>query len=82
MAVFYNADFSQGPRQLLFAINPTTDEATLLLDESFLGTDRSRWRQLADHERFFSESARGSRVPAEARLWLPSLGCGLWVSGD
>jgi len=37
----------------------------------------ARWRQLADHERFFS--GHGARQPVEADLFVPALGCGLWA---
>jgi hypothetical protein len=75
MAVLYNADGSQGPARLLFAVNPTAADVTLPLGESIpaLGS----WRQVADHERF--HSGHGVRAPVEPELFVPALGCGLWI---
>ncbi len=74
-AVLYNADRSQGSRQLLFAVNPTQGDTHIALGGAVPGA--ARWRQLADHERFFS--GHGARQPVEAELFVPALGCGLWV---
>lgn len=74
-AVLYNADRSQGPQQLLFAVNPTVNDATISLGEVVPG--EVRWRQLADHGRFFS--GHGVRQPVESELFVSALGCGLWV---
>jgi pullulanase/glycogen debranching enzyme len=73
----YNADHSHGRTRLLFAINPTTNDALIPLDED---TSSTRWRQLADHEHFFSH--RASEIPqnVEEELFVPALGCGLWIS--
>ena len=74
-AVLYNADHSQGPTRLLFAINPTMADVTLPLDPTLV---TGAWRQLADHEHFFPADATGE--PVEPELFVPALGCGLWVS--
>ncbi|MCW5547785.1 MAG: glycoside hydrolase family 1 [Opitutaceae bacterium] len=74
-AVLYNADRSQGSRQLLLAVNPTGQDAVVPLGAEIPAT--ARWRQLADHERFFS--GHGVRQPVEPELFVPALGCGLWV---
>jgi pullulanase len=75
LAALYNADLSLGRSRLLFAVNPTTEDVALPLDERTTGL----WRRLADRERFFQ--------PGEVRaadlgpgLVLPALGCGLWIS--
>jgi pullulanase/glycogen debranching enzyme len=76
-AVLYNADQSQGTGQLLFAINNTLNDVIIPLGG---GIASFEWRQVADHERFFRDS--GSHVirqPVEAELFVPALGCGLWV---
>ena len=78
LAVVYNADGLAGSARLLFAINATLGDATLALGAEFF--DGGRWRQLADHERFYSETGRAAMTPVEAELLLPALGCGLWVS--
>lgn len=74
-AILYNADGSLGRKRLLFAINPTTEDVTIALGETVPAF--GNWRQLADHERFFS--GRGARQPVEASLFVPALGCGLWL---
>ncbi len=74
-AVLYNADRSQGPLQLLFAVNPTLADARIPLGPEL--PVANRWRQLADHERFFA--GRGQRQPVESELFLPALGCALWL---
>ncbi len=74
-AVRYNADGALGPRQLLFAVNPTQHDVSIPLGS--LVPTAARWRQLADHERFFS--GHGARQPVESDLFVPALGCGLWL---
>ena len=74
-AVIYNFDGSQGRERLLFAVNPTLADLTIPLGETIPTT--ADWRQIADHERFFS--GHGVRQPVESELFLPALGCGLWV---
>ncbi|MGA3008367.1 MAG: alpha-amylase family glycosyl hydrolase, partial [Opitutaceae bacterium] len=76
-AVIYNADRSRGPLRLLFAVNPTLNDAVVTLDETAASAP---WRQLADHERFFGPGSRQPPHPVEAELFLPPLGCGLWAS--
>jgi pullulanase/glycogen debranching enzyme len=80
LAVVYNADFSQGSRRLLFAINPTLTDAAILIGEAMAGTVPGTWRQCADQERFYLPGEAGARTPVEAELMVPALGCGLWVS--
>lgn len=75
MAVIYNADGSLGPRRLLFAINPEQTEVQVPLDH---WSDCS-WHQLADQEQFNQEGIR-TPFPIDGGVFLPSLGCGLWVT--
>ncbi len=76
VAVVYNSDRSQGLEQLLFAINNTLHDVTIALGDDLASPD---WRQVADHERFFSETGhRFARQPVGTELFLPALGCGLW----
>jgi len=75
-AVLYNADRSQGPGWLLFAVNPTTSDVAIPLEEI---TAAASWRQLANHERFFAPDGPGATEPVEAELFVPALGCGLWA---
>jgi len=80
LAVVLNADRSQGPNRLLFAINPTLEEIAIPLAPGVAGTDESTWDQLADQDRFYFSGRHGAKVPVEAELYVPPLGCGLWVS--
>jgi pullulanase/glycogen debranching enzyme len=75
-AVVYNADRSQGPARLLFAVNPTLGDVTVPLDPD---SAAGRWRQLADGERFHGLAGRGADQPVERDLFLPGLGAGLWL---
>ncbi len=81
LAALYNADFSQGPLRLLFAINPTLGEITLPIGEEIAGAPGS-WDPLADHERFYWSDVHGAVLLVEPELFLPPLGCGLWVSEE
>jgi pullulanase len=76
-AVLYNADRSQGVTRLLFAVNPTAADTTIPLAD---GLSEAEWRQLADHEQFFNPARPAIGQPVEAELFVPALGCGLWVS--
>jgi pullulanase len=77
MAVVVNADRSQGPDRLLFALNPLVDDVVLPLGAAIAA---GPWRQWADQDRFYPpEGDHGARWPVEAELFLPGLGCGLWV---
>ncbi|MSU23458.1 MAG: glycoside hydrolase family 1 [Opitutus sp.] len=82
LAVVYNADLSQGPARLLFAINPTGGEVTIPLGAADAGTTPGAWEQLADHERFFASDGHGATLPVEADLFVPALSCGLWLSDE
>ncbi|MBI4626836.1 MAG: glycoside hydrolase family 1, partial [Verrucomicrobia bacterium] len=61
LAAVYNADFSQGRRRLLFAINPTLYDAVIPLDKAIAGSPAGGWRQRADQERFYPPGAPGVR---------------------
>ena len=65
------------PQRLFFAINPTLGDVTLPLPTEVTS---GAWRQLADHERFFSVETPGATQPVESELFVPALGCALWVS--
>jgi len=75
MAVLFNADYSQGPRRLLFAVNPHHEGVHIWVGDLAL----AHWSQLADHERFDTSGLGCARLPcAHERLELPPLSCGLW----
>ncbi len=74
-AAVYNADRSQGASRLLFAVNPTPQDVEIPLGDTADGA----WRQLADHERFFSPGDHEPTLAVEENLFVPALGCGLWL---
>ena len=78
LAVVYNADRSLGPARLLFAINPVLGDVTLALGDDLPAS--GTWRQLADQERFYASTGHSALAPVEAALFVPALGCALWVS--
>ena len=78
-ALLFNADHSAGPRQLLFAVNPHLDHASIPCDASALGN----WLELADHHRFDMRGISTHRMDIGAqRLKLGHLDCALWVRTD
>jgi len=77
LAALYNADRAQGARRLLFAVNPTPGDVTVPLPGEVAAAG---WRQLADHERFFPAQGHGVTQPVERALFVPALGCALWVN--
>ncbi len=76
-AAVYNADQSLGRRRLLFAINPTMYDVVIPVGDE---TASINWRQIADHERFFGVNTRDTAQGVSPDLFVPALGCGLWVS--
>ncbi len=76
-AVLYNADLSQGPRRLLFAINPALGDTSIRLDDHLAALP---WRQLADQERFLPHGRPAGSRPVTQHLFLPALSCGLWLA--
>ncbi len=75
-AVIYNADRSQGTHRLLFAMNPSSNDVFVPIDEA---SAHAAWRQLANHDRFFAAHGPGATEPVEPELFVPAMGCGLWV---
>lgn len=75
-AAIFNADQSQGSLRLLFAVNPTLQDVEIPLGDAA----HAPWWQLADHERFFSSSDHEPARPVEEGLFVPPLGCGLWMT--
>ena len=82
LAVVYNADFSQGAARLLFAVNPATVDVTIPIGEAIAGSVPGAWEQLADQDRFLASEGHGATEPVEANLYVPALGCGLWLSDE
>lgn len=81
LAAVYNADLSQGPLRLLFAINPTLNDVTIPIGAEIAGT-ADAWDALADHDRFYWSDGHGAVLRVEPELFVPALGCGLWVSEE
>lgn len=77
LALVYNADGSNGAQKLLFAVNPQPEDVTIPLGE-WAAHD---WRLVADHARFYDRRTAPSGT-VEPELFVPALGCGLWVSGE
>lgn len=75
LVLLYNADGSQGPTRLLFAVNATGTDALVDLDEA---TAALPWFQVADQERFYAENFRGLSRQVERQLLLPAMSCALW----
>lgn len=73
--VVFNADLSQGQERLLFAINPTLDDVRIPVGP----LAQLEWRQLADQERFLSADRPAGAQRVTTELFVPALGCGLWV---
>lgn len=76
IACVINANGEKGPVRLIVAFNPNHYELELSLGK-WTGLS---WGQIADHQRFWGES--GSPVAGKIgdTLYLPSLGCGLWMA--
>jgi pullulanase/glycogen debranching enzyme len=72
----YNADRSQGRERLLFAVNPTLEEAVVTLNDDVAD---SRWTQRADQEHFFTNRPAETMQPVEKDLFIPPLSCALWI---
>jgi pullulanase/glycogen debranching enzyme len=77
VAVIYNADLSQGPERLLFAINPGLGDAVIPLGD-WAG---HAWQQIADTERFLAPGRPAGTQRVTPHLFVPALGCGLWRMG-
>jgi pullulanase len=77
LVVLVNADHSKGSERLLYAVNPTTDDATVPIGD-VAGTT---WKQVADQDRFLHFASRGATRRVEAGLEIPPLSCSLWISG-
>jgi pullulanase/glycogen debranching enzyme len=77
LALLYNADGSEGPQRLLFAVNPLQDDVTIPLDAEVAGWN---WQLAADHEQFYDAQKPAPAGTVEPELFVPALGCGLWLA--
>ncbi len=80
LAVIYNADFSAGPTRLFFAINPTLSDVSIPLADEPAESAPGAWELRADQDRFYFPRSHGAPRRVESPLWVPALGCALWVS--
>jgi len=62
---------------VLFAINPHGDDAIVSIGAELPAS--GHWRQLAEQGHFFPAESRSATLPVEAELFVPALGCALWV---
>lgn len=75
-AVLFNADFSAGGRQILFAANPHHETVGLSLE----GLPREGWEQKADGKGFGNHGNSRGRLSDDGRwLSIDPFDCGLWV---
>jgi pullulanase len=79
MAVLVNADQTKGGERLLFAINPTINDAYLAIGDV---AEMGAWRQIADQDRFLHAASRAATRKVASNLELPPLSCGLWLLGS
>ena len=71
-----SATRSQGRTRLMFAVNPHTDDTTVPVGE----VAGWGWTLLADHERFYPDGRTPPGQAVEPELFIPALGCSLWVA--
>ena len=60
----------------MLAFNPHLHEVTIAMTD----LPRCNWRQLADCEHFFTRHDVEPSLPLNGELYLPPLGCGLWMA--
>ena len=76
VAALFNAERTQGPHRLLFAVNPHLESVKIKLE----GISAECWTQISDHEHFVLKGLEGGRFEFTSNaLVLPQLSCGLWV---
>lgn len=75
LALLFNADSSQGPDKLLFALNTSESDVSFSLPADVAGMS---WTQIADHERFDPNGLPGVTLPVKELLELGGLSCSLW----
>ncbi len=75
VAMLYNANFSQGPERLLFAVNPHGHPVTMDTFE----LNPAEFMQIADHERFHADGLDHALFSwHRGKLELPAMSVGLW----
>lgn len=74
LVLIYNADGSQGPSRLMFAVNPAPDDVSIPIGDH---ADRD-WELIADHECFYHDRGHPPGEAVTPELFIPGLGCSLW----
>ena len=75
-ALLFNADQSQGPRQILFAINPHSEGVTLPVE----GVPIGRWREIADRDTIdLNGITLGRFSDRDQRIEIGAVDCGVWI---
>jgi len=77
LVTVFNADRSQGNQRLMLALNPHTDDTIMPID----GLYDEGWRLYADQECFYAESRVEPALITAEGVFIPGLGCSLWVCG-
>lgn len=77
LALIYNADGSQGTQRLMFAVNPTLENTRIQIGDAA----EWNWELVADQERFYAPGRRPPGYAATPDLFVPALGCSLWIAG-
>jgi pullulanase/glycogen debranching enzyme len=75
VAVLYNADRSKGAARLLYAVNPSGQDAAIPIGAA---ATLGNWHQLADHDRFYDRPVGGGLHGPAGELFVPAMGCALW----
>jgi hypothetical protein len=79
IVAIFNADRSIDAPQLVFAINPHLEYASITCADGYF----SNALQIADHDRFKITGLQSARIPIEGSIvHLPPLVCGLWIVED
>jgi pullulanase/glycogen debranching enzyme len=77
-ALLFNADQSQGPRQILFAINPHSEAVMFKVD----GLPIDRWREIADRDLLDLDGMASDRFSGrDQRIEMGPVDCGVWLRG-
>ncbi len=76
LVLVYNADGSQGAQRLMFAVNPTREDTRVEIGDL---ADRP-WTLVADQECFYPPGGHPPGYAVTPDLFIPALGCSLWLS--
>ena len=76
MVLLYNADGSQGRTRLMLAVNPTADDVSIPLGDF---ADWA-WELIADHECFYHDGGHPPGEVVTTEVFIPGLGCSLWLA--